>query len=68
MYGLPRAIVSENGTQFISVMFTYFCKYLRVHTKFVDITHPRDNGKVESANKLILKALKKKLDDANGFG
>lgn len=40
IYGLPGAIVSDNGTQFASVIVTDFCKDLGVHTKFVFIVHP----------------------------
>lgn len=66
-YGLPRAILSDNGTQFTRAMVTDFWNYLGVQTKFVSVVHPRDNEQTKSANKVIYKRLEKKLDDAKGL-
>lgn len=38
-----------------------------MQTKFVFVIHPKDNGQDESANKVILKGLKEKLEDAKGL-
>lgn len=35
--------------------------------KFFYVVHPQENGKAYLANKLILKGIKKKLDDAKGL-
>ena len=35
-----------------------------VHMKFISIVHPQENGKTESANKVILKGINKQLDEA----
>lgn len=34
-----------------------------VQTKFVSVAHPQANGKEEETNKMILKGVKKKLDN-----
>lgn len=66
-FGLPRAIVSNNGTHFTSDMVIGIFLDLEVHIKFVYILHLHANGKKESANKVIMKGLKKKLNDAKGL-
>lgn len=64
-YRLPRAIILDNGIQFASTMVTeFFFKYLRVQTKFIFVVHPQANGKAELVNTIILKGVKKKLNDA----
>lgn len=35
--------------------------------KFVSVVHSQANGQAESANKVILNGIKKKLDDAKGL-
>lgn len=66
-YGILNSIVSDNGNQFASTVVTEFCKYMGVMTKLVSVVHPEAHGQTESANKVILKGLKKKLDKANGL-
>lgn len=66
-YGLPGAIVSNNGIQFASIVFIKFCKELDVQTKFISLVHSQANRQAKTANKIILKELKKKLDDAKGL-
>lgn len=64
MSGLLGIIVLDNGTQFSSATVIDFCKDIWVQTKFVFVVHPHVNGWVELANKIILKGIKKKLDEA----
>nr|XP_025665276.1 uncharacterized protein LOC112763957 [Arachis hypogaea] len=40
---------------------------LRVSHRFSSVEHPQTNGQVESANKIIVKGLKKWLDEAKGL-
>jgi transposase InsO family protein len=60
-FGLPRYIVSDNGTQFTSEAVIQFCEEKGIRNTFVPVEHPQANGQEESANKVILKAIKKKL-------
>jgi hypothetical protein len=60
-FGLPRCIVSDNGTQFASSTVVDLCKHQGIQTKFVSVIHPQANGKAESANKVILNGIKKKV-------
>ena len=66
-FGLPRVIVSDNGAQFASASVVEFCKELGIQNKFISVEHPQANGQAESANKVILNAIKKKLDSAKGL-
>jgi len=44
-----------------------FCKNLGIQTKFVSVIHPQANGQAESANKVILNDIKKKLEATKGL-
>jgi transposase InsO family protein len=52
-FGLPKYIVSDNGTQFASEKVTDFCKAKGIQNTFVSVEHPQANGQAESANKVI---------------
>ncbi|PNY16673.1 hypothetical protein L195_g013398, partial [Trifolium pratense] len=61
-FGLPKYIVSDNGTQFASEKVIKFCRGKGIQNTFVSVEHPQANGQAESANKVILRALKRKLE------
>ena len=46
-YGIPRIIVSDNGTQFTSVLFNQFCKKNGIYHKLSAPYHPSTNGEAE---------------------
>ncbi|XP_015943830.1 uncharacterized protein LOC107468967 [Arachis duranensis] len=48
-FGIHEIVISDNGTQFADKN---------------SVEHPQTNGQVESANKIIIKGLKKRLDEA----
>jgi IS30 family transposase len=52
-FGVPREIVTDQGTQFTSKMMRELTeKYGIKHCKYSPY-HPQDNGKVESRNKVL---------------
>ncbi|XP_057755284.1 uncharacterized protein LOC130974412 [Arachis stenosperma] len=65
-FGIPEVVISDNGTQFADKKFTEFLNGLGIRQKFSSVEHPRTNGQVESANKVILSGLKKRLDNKKG--
>ena len=65
-YGLPRVIITDNGTQFNCNQFRAFCQEWKIDLRFASVAHPQANGQVENANGQIVKALKKKLDAKKG--
>ena len=65
-YGLPRKIVSDNGTQFESDEFTCFCKKNGIIKSFSSLARPQGNGQVEAVNKTLKASMKKRLEEAKG--
>ena len=43
-FGLPAKIVSDNGTQFDSDLFTDFCARHNIQKSFSEVAHPQANG------------------------
>nr|XP_025640917.1 uncharacterized protein LOC112735606 [Arachis hypogaea] len=65
-FGIPREIVSDNGRQFTDHKLATFLRNFNIKHHFSSVEHPQTNGQVESANRIILQGLKKKLGDAKG--
>ncbi|XP_012833285.1 PREDICTED: uncharacterized protein LOC105954155 [Erythranthe guttata] len=65
-YGLPRDLVSDNGTQFNSARITKWCKGLGISQRYAAVAHPQANGQVEVTNRVIIEGIKKRLDKAKG--
>ncbi|XP_012830533.1 PREDICTED: uncharacterized protein LOC105951629 [Erythranthe guttata] len=53
-FGLPRSIVSDNGTQFNGKKIRAWCEEMKITQKFVAVAHPQANGQVESTNRTIV--------------
>ncbi|XP_066341801.1 uncharacterized protein [Miscanthus floridulus] len=60
-FGLPNSIITDLGSTFTGADFWDFCNKRCISVKYVSVAHPRSNGQVESANGMILDALKKRL-------
>jgi len=58
--------VSNNGTQFASQQLGKLCSELGIKQVFASVEHPQTNGQVESANKVLLRGLKRWLEKAKG--
>ncbi|XP_012842286.1 PREDICTED: uncharacterized protein LOC105962516 [Erythranthe guttata] len=65
-FGLPRSLVSDNGTQFNGKKIRAWCEEMKIAQKFVAVAHPQANGQVESVNRTIVNGLKKRLDELGG--
>ncbi|KAK3013031.1 hypothetical protein RJ639_008232 [Escallonia herrerae] len=63
-FGVPRALVVDNGKQFDNINFQNFCTNLSIDLRFTSVAHPQSNGQTENMNRSILQGLKKKLDEA----
>ncbi|KAH9715068.1 hypothetical protein KPL71_020894 [Citrus sinensis] len=65
-YGIPYALVTDNGRQFDNHSFRDFCQNLGIELKYCSPSHPQSNGQVEAANKTIKRLLKTRLGAKNG--
>ncbi|CAL8117216.1 unnamed protein product [Prunus armeniaca] len=65
-FGIPYAIITDNGRQFDSDAFRQFCTRLKINLFFASPAHPQSNGQVEAMNKIVKKLLKRQLDKAEG--
>ncbi|KAK3021604.1 hypothetical protein RJ639_045237 [Escallonia herrerae] len=65
-FGVPRALVVNNGKQFANNNFRTFCTNLSIDLRFTSVAHPQSNSQTENMNRSILQGLKKKLDEAKG--
>ncbi|GFW10305.1 hypothetical protein TNCV_5096561 [Trichonephila clavipes] len=50
MYGIPRRLISDNGTQFVSTVLQQICYLLNIHQSLIPVYHPQANP-VERKNR-----------------
>lgn len=65
-HGLPYEIVTDNGSQFISLQFEGFCAKWRIRLSKSTPRYPQGNGQAEATNKTIIDGLKKRLEEKKG--
>jgi len=65
-FGVLRRLISDNGTHFASQQLGKLCTKVGIKQVFVSVEHPRTNGQVESANRVLLRGLKRRLEKAKG--
>ena len=65
-FGIPLAIISDNGRQFDSQGFREFYSNLGIKNQFSSPGHPQANGQTEVTNQTLLKIIKTRLDKAKG--
>jgi transposase InsO family protein len=58
-FEIPNSIITDLGSNFTSSEFFDFCEQRSIQIKYASVAHPRANGQVERANRMILEALKK---------
>jgi len=58
VYGPPAILLSDNGKQFASKLFTHLCQLLGTSNAFTSTYHPQTNGQVERFNRTLLAALR----------
>ncbi|KAK4858496.1 hypothetical protein QYF36_017342 [Acer negundo] len=65
-FGIPREIVTDNGSQFISYDFKNLCDKYGIKLSFSTPRYPQANGQAESTNKTIINSLKKRSEAKKG--
>jgi len=63
-FGVPKRLVSDNDTQFASQQLGKLCLEVGIKQVFASVEHPQTNGQVESANRILLRGLKRRLEKA----
>ncbi|KAL0293068.1 UNVERIFIED_CONTAM: hypothetical protein Sradi_6958400 [Sesamum radiatum] len=65
-FGIPRAFVMDNGTQFQGAKFRQWCEELKIKQYYTSVATPQSNGQTEVTNRIILQSLKTRLEEAKG--
>ncbi|XP_075665561.1 uncharacterized protein LOC142635255 [Castanea sativa] len=65
-FGIPHTFISDNGLQFDSKEFRRYCGELGITNRYSTLAYPQGNGQVKAVNKVIVRELKKRLDDSKG--
>ena len=65
-FGIPRALVSDNGKQFYNAKFRDFCAELGIKNYYSSPAHLQSNGQAKVTIKTLKAALKTKLEDLKG--
>nr|GEW48403.1 hypothetical protein [Tanacetum cinerariifolium] len=60
-FGLPRIIVTDNGTQFVTGLFKSWCARLNIQQMNTVVDQPQANGPVKRANKSLMEGIKTRL-------
>jgi transposase InsO family protein len=60
-FRVPRTVTVDNGKQFDSDKFKEFCKSLGTTLVFTSVYHPKSNGVVERASRIVFLAISKTL-------
>ncbi|XXG77288.1 hypothetical protein AAC387_Pa08g1468 [Persea americana] len=65
-FGIPRTLISDNGTQLDSNFSKSFCQEYGIRNVYSTPAYPQSNGQAEISNKVIIDRLEKRLDRAKG--
>ncbi|KAL2226842.1 UNVERIFIED_CONTAM: Pol polyprotein [Sesamum indicum] len=66
-FGIPRVLISDNGTQFQGKQLTAWLKELKVQQNFTSVGHPQANRQTEVSNQIILQHLKSRSKTKNSW-
>ncbi|XP_021746470.1 uncharacterized protein LOC110712330 [Chenopodium quinoa] len=66
-FGVPQCIAFDHGCQFDCDTIKDYLGDLGTKYASASVCHPQSNGQAEAANKLILTALQKKLEEYKGL-
>lgn len=57
LFGPPRALLTDNGSEFTNNLFKQVCEILKVKTMHTTSYHPQANGMVERVNRVVKDSL-----------
>jgi hypothetical protein len=61
MFGVPRQVLTDNGTQFKGAKFVRCCADFGIHHQPSSSAHPQTNGQDKLMNGLILQGMKTRI-------
>jgi transposase InsO family protein len=62
-FGVPKRVVTDNGTQFKGAKFLRCCADFGIHHQPSSAAHPQTNGQVERTNRLLLQGMKTRMGE-----
>ncbi|GAU50523.1 hypothetical protein TSUD_177730 [Trifolium subterraneum] len=65
-FGIPQAVVTDNGTQFTNKKFQEFLAIIGTTQHFTSVEHPQTNGQAEAANRVLLRELRRRMVASKG--
>ena len=65
-YGLPKTLISDNGSQFKNTSLEKYSKRVKIKKFFSIPGRPQANGQTGVTNKTIIDGIKKKLEEEKG--
>ena len=63
-HGIPKVLLTDNGTQFTASFFRNVCRILGIHKVFTAEYHPQTNGQAERFNRTIVAAIRNYVSDS----
>ena len=57
LFGPPKFLISDNGSQFLSYIMRHYTQMYGIHHKFTTIYHPETNGAIERLHRWIKERL-----------
>ncbi|KAL2250131.1 UNVERIFIED_CONTAM: Transposon Tf2-11 polyprotein [Sesamum indicum] len=66
-FGVPRILISDNGTEFQGRKITEWCKELKIVQHFIAVANLQANGQTEVTNITILQHLKIRLESKGSW-
>lgn len=62
IHGIPAAILTDNGPEFVSEIFVKTCKILGIEKQLSSPYHPQTNGGLEKTHRVIKEMLRHNVD------
>ena len=61
-FGVSEVLISDNGLQFDSKAFRWYCSELGITNRYSTPSSPQGNGQAKATNKSIVNGLKRRLN------
>jgi transposase InsO family protein len=62
-FGIPQTLTTDQGSAFMSHQVHEFAESLKIKLLSSSLSYAQDNGQAESSNKILIKLIKKKIEE-----